>query len=1098
MTLNADARTEEGFLAWLKSDDPNGFATAVADFSEIDRKKLSKCAQQYAKDIRKADREGRSTQGLTPTEMIRRARDFVSLQDRSAKSLAMAHLGLLAVGPKSSVMWSLPNTNFNALRIPDQEAVSPYEQAAIDILLSRRPDWAQAWFEQQLSALDVNIALSWGSVKRLFHASICQPPDSEAFARFVRQLTFGWKHQDDLELVNLLWCQFFHNTGFWTTNGPFRKFTDTIPAKTWLAGPERVYRYVSKGLMDRAKVLDHILQAFWRDFNALELSGLTKLYEALEVTPDEILARHSEHCRLLACETSPVVTLALKCLKSVKEHAELDIDATIQALSAVMSMSTKTQPIAGLTLLKSIVGSNKSRASNALRVATAALQHPDSDVKTSALELLEKWSTFCEMPAESLSTVASMAGPLLRTRIEKLMPQKSPPISAAPSADGVDSNDVPFDRTNGTASAEIETRTARVRALIDCLPAPVFNSLRVSESLQSALEGKLLPEIDLSQVPFSRSTLVPVAPIRDIEQLIDAINAVAEKLDSPMDIERILDGMHFIGQNYPSDFDLRVAAIKPRLLGDYNSWSQQLTFGTFPLLFRLMLLWLQRFKGSVPSQLETLISGRRRYVTPLQAMVEERIKELGDRLSTKTCGLPLLSLPSYEHGWLEPAHLLERIRAYCAAGQALPPRDFELALLRLLPGNRYSRDKLDDLPESIQRVLLYASGEPAVFTPPEDKPTWSWTMLIGLGTKQVDASPPQVWLAAGRSRNPSGSLPELKPVGVPEVAFGTEAPTVVWYFENCSSDRELAVKEVYELRKKHSYSELVQMFDPNQPGLEASEIQRRARMKAAIAGSHFEIASAIEFQPAPTAGCNYEMIPITLTCMTSVEQDAFTPPVAQHWYATYWPGNCDGCLAASVSNMFLRYDSNASSMDSTASTLTPLLWPELAWTELARQTIWLAVMCKSSDASAVGKDALIEGLLDGRAQPGELARSLVRLLANKWLKLNRLADSLAEVARVSLWATLAVNQIVEAVVQSWKEVPRDGHLLLNILLEGLAQLQSAPSQATIDVLNKLKPTGKAAKLAQSLMRMQPTEGSIPLKCALIEAVEARASREHLS
>ncbi len=145
--------------------------------------------------------------------------------------------------------------------------------------------------------------------------------------------------------------------------------------------------------------------------------------------------------------------------------------------------------------------------------------------------------------------------------------------------------------------------------------------------MQSALEGKLLPEIDLRQAPFSKRTLIPVAPIRDIEQLIDAINAVAEKLDCPMDIERILDGIHFIGQNYPSDFDLRVAAIKPRLQGDYNSWSQQFTFGTFPRLFRLLLLWLQRFKGSVPSQLDALISDRRRHVTPPQVMVEQRIKE---------------------------------------------------------------------------------------------------------------------------------------------------------------------------------------------------------------------------------------------------------------------------------------------------------------------------------------------------------------------------------------------------------------------------------------------------------------------------------------
>ncbi len=140
--------------------------------------------------------------------------------------------------------------------------------------------------------------------------------------------------------------------------------------------------------------------------------------------------------------------------------------------------------------------------------------------------------------------------------------------------------------------------------------------------------------------------------------------------------------------------------------------------------------------------------------------------------------------------------------------------------------------------------------------------------VIGLGVRQVDATPPQVWLAAGRSRNPSGSLAELKQVGVPEVAFGTEAPTVVWNFENCSTDRELAVKETYELRKNHSHNELLQLFDPQQPGLDASEIRRRLRMRAALTGRYIGSGSAIDFQPAPADGRGVKMIPLTLTSRT--------------------------------------------------------------------------------------------------------------------------------------------------------------------------------------------------------------------------------------
>lgn len=57
MTLAEEIRTPEGFLQHLHSMAPKVFAKAIADFTDADRRKLSKTAQEYAKVLRKEERD---------------------------------------------------------------------------------------------------------------------------------------------------------------------------------------------------------------------------------------------------------------------------------------------------------------------------------------------------------------------------------------------------------------------------------------------------------------------------------------------------------------------------------------------------------------------------------------------------------------------------------------------------------------------------------------------------------------------------------------------------------------------------------------------------------------------------------------------------------------------------------------------------------------------------------------------------------------------------------------------------------------------------------------------------------------------------------
>lgn len=345
-----------------------------------------------------------------------------------------------------------------------------------------------------------------------------------------------------------------------------------------------------------------------------------------------------------------------------------------------------------------------------------------------------------------------------------------------------------------------------------------------------------------------------------------------------------------------------------------------------------------------------------------------------------------------------------------------------------------------------------------------------------------------------RNRHVRAALPELTLLRIPEVAFGASEARVKWNLGNSSAAREQAEKEVTKLRQALGYEGVHKVVDPNEPGLGASEIERRVRLKAALTSDAIGNGSIVEFEPSMKGPTRLNCIPIALASRSLKDDSHFARPWAHDWFANFWPSNCDGCFVVGLSQMHERYDENTSSMTQSAAIIAPLLWPEACWSELAVQTIWFGIMCKSADVNAVAKDGLIEGILDARAQPIQLAKELRILLSNSWLKMNRLADALDEVSRISLWATFVVTKILDEVMQSWTEVPRDGHLLLSTQLEGLAKLQTSLSTNAIETLKQLKPTGKATKLVASLLKLKNNPQSSSLQAALLEGVQARVRR----
>lgn len=191
--------------------------------------------------------------------------------------------------------------------------------------------------------------------------------------------------------------------------------------------------------------------------------------------------------------------------------------------------------------------------------------------------------------------------------------------------------------------------------------------------------------IDPKQVPRREPTHT-VTPIASLDELIDTVAKVIERVDDVMDIERILDGIARFHSERPKDFDKRVAALRKRVQGHEEWHFDTVLAGAARVgVSQLVCQWLD-----LPP-IERHDGGWRDFSG---AFLRKRVQEVGGRFGKKAA--PLLALPTYRDGWLEPVALVERFAAYRWSGGGYGVDHFDLAqaLLRLTPDGRDEAGKL--------------------------------------------------------------------------------------------------------------------------------------------------------------------------------------------------------------------------------------------------------------------------------------------------------------------------------------------------------------------------------------------------------------------
>ena len=217
-------------------------------------------------------------------------------------------------------------------------------------------------------------------------------------------------------------------------------------------------------------------------------------------------------------------------------------------------------------------------------------------------------------------------------------------------------------------------------------------------------------------------------------------------------------------------------------------------------------------------------------------------------------------------------------------------------------------------------------------------------------------------------------------------------------------------------------------------------------------------------------------------------------PWLNDWLAMIWPQNLDGFFASGIKGLMSRIDSNSSTWEPNFTFLKPLLEPDRLFSEMAILMVWLAVVGKDVDARAYAIDVLADGISDGRISAEPFARILHKLSQGGWLKLNRLSESLSEVARFSSLHALVVAEILLLWLDEQKELPHNAHSVLSLLYEILLRLGLPVSEKSGIFLQSIKGSSKTAKIAKNLLNYKPPSVSADYLQARLQVVKARIMR----
>lgn len=524
--------------------------------------------------------------------------------------------------------------------------------------------------------------------------------------------------------------------------------------------------------------------------------------------------------------------------------------------------------------------------------------------------------------------------------------------------------------------------------------------------------------------------LSPIKPIENIEELIDSVAHAIETVENPDEVERIISGIAHMCNKKEGNFD-RLSA---------------------PLIKRIEKIGVSDVSDSMIGNLGTheslksllvawLKNGTYKYESwykpagPLRFIIG-RVTELS-RQVIKNEPVSCLSLPTHSGGWLDPIILVERILQAEEQGLNILKYDLIQALLRMAPDNRYhALQNAEKISGNYGRLIRWALGA-------EDGPTKKDNKLSSL------------WLAAGRARTPYDDILELECLKLPDLPDSIKAASISW---------KSGKKSSYDKYSKKTY-----YF----PLIEIDSILQK---------------------PEETIPSEFPTVLLHLKAgMYDYLYGAYRPWV-MYWVRTVWPQNLNPYFSASNTSLVTRLDDPAVSMIPNFMALDPLYEVNRHLSEQAYLLLCLGLLGRDNDVKGHTIDVMVETIQDARFHPDPFVKVLIKLSKPGWAKLNRLAENLREVARLSNVHCLMVALILDMFLAAQEKLPKDIHYLFSLQNDLVNRLGISLTDEAKSRLEGLKGSTKTAKLGKALLNYVPSEQKIELEQARLQYIKARLER----
>jgi hypothetical protein len=244
-----------------------------------------------------------------------------------------------------------------------------------------------------------------------------------------------------------------------------------------------------RGLLDRGRLLDACLDAFFKDFAASQVGWYSTFHDRMAPTVDEVAARTGKYIALLGTNSAHGVALAQRACDRLLAAGRLPLADFLAASAPLLLFPHKTIAIRQVKLLGKAAREPSVRAL-ALATAAGAFGHDRLDVQEAALDLIGKLGVPEGAEAAVIAGHAAYLNPALTGKAADLGLAAAPPSAPAPAC-------IPLTPAPpGNTLSPLLEDPAELIQLLTQLMEDAPDALEVERVLAGAVRLAALPESD--------------------------------------------------------------------------------------------------------------------------------------------------------------------------------------------------------------------------------------------------------------------------------------------------------------------------------------------------------------------------------------------------------------------------------------------------------------------------------------------------------------------------------------------------------------------------------------------------------------------------